>query len=302
LTVAAVSTASFWLLSSWRPSIDWKHAEFRKIWHFSANLTGFNIAMFFERNADNMLVGRFLGAGALGWYSLAYNIMLLPLQHLTYVLNRALFPIFARQDREKMRHSYLRMLSTLALISTPAVCGLWAIRMPLVQVVLGEKWLPVAEILAWLAPTALLQCFTATLGPILMAIGRTDIMRNFSLIFVPLSLAAFVCGLPFGVAGVAAAYFLVTMLTLIPAFYFTLREIDLGLGDLAAVAWRPVVIGLAMAALVALTDAWVMPQDTQALLRLAILVPAGAGFYLTSVVLLAPDLLVELKEHLWHRS
>jgi O-antigen/teichoic acid export membrane protein len=302
LTATAVSTARFWQLSPWRPTVTWSQAEFRKIWHFSANLTGFNIAMFLERNADNMLIGRFLGANALGWYSMAYNIMLLPLQNVTYVLNRALFPVYARQEREKMQVSYLKMLSMLALISAPIVCGLWATREPLVRVVLGEKWLPVSAVLTWLAPTALLQCFTATLGPILMAIGRTDIMRNFSWIFVPLSLLAFIGGLAFGIVGVAAAYFFVTALTLVPAFYFTLREIDLGIGAMVVSVWRPIVIALVMAVVVTVGDVWLVPTNTPAWLRLALLVPLGASFYVMSVAVLAPSLLFELKEHLWHSS
>jgi O-antigen/teichoic acid export membrane protein len=302
LTATAVSTARIWRLSHWRPTIKWEHVEFRKIWHFSANLTGFNIANYFERNADNILIGRFLGANDLGWYSMAYNIMLFPLQNLTYVINRALFPIYARQDRAMIGANYSKMLSMLALIGAPLLFGLWTVRIPLVQVALGEKWLPVSAVLTWLVPTGLLQCFLSTTGPILMATGRTDVLRNLGIFMLPLMLVAFIGGLPYGVVGVAAAYFFVTSLSLIPTFYFTLREIELGMNDLIASVWRPSISALIMATVVTIADMWVVPAQARPWLRLAELVPVGAGFYLASLLLVAPSLLRELKVLLWQRS
>jgi O-antigen/teichoic acid export membrane protein len=302
LTTAAVSTAQLWRLSPWRPIIKWDQAQFRKIWHFSANLTGFNIANYLERNADNILIGRFLGANDLGLYSMAYNIMLFPLQSLTYVINRALFPVYARQDREKMRIYYSKMLSMLALISSPLLFGLWVVRAPFVQAVLGEKWLPVAAVLTWLAPAGFLQTFLSTTGPILMATGRTDVLRNLGVFLLPLWLIAFICGLPYGIVGVAAAYFFATLLSVIPGFYYTLREIDLGISDLVASVWRPITIGLIMATVVTMVDMWLVPEHIQAWLRVAVLVPVGAVFYFASLPLLAPSLLREFKMLLWQRS
>ena len=302
LSVTALSTAQLWRLYSWRPSITWDQAEFRKIWHFSANLTGFNIVTYIERNADNILIGRFLGATDRGWYSMAYNIMLFPLQSLTFVINRALFPVYARQDRAKMGAYDLKMLSMLAPFAAPLFFGLWAPRTPSVQVVLGEKWLPVSAVMTWFAPTGFVQCLLSTTGPISMAAGRTDVLRNLGVFFLPLWVGAFASGLPYGVVGVAGAYFFMTLISLIPVLYFTLREIDLKISDLIASVWRPSMIALVMAAIVITADIWVVPAHTHAWLRLAILVPLGAIFYLSSLLLFASSLLRELKALLWQRT
>ena len=47
---------------------------------FSANVFGTRLLFYVNRNVDNLLVGRFLGAAALGAYSIAYTIMLVPVQ------------------------------------------------------------------------------------------------------------------------------------------------------------------------------------------------------------------------------
>jgi O-antigen/teichoic acid export membrane protein len=226
---------------------------------------------------------------------MAYSIMVFPVRSLLNVINRALFPVYARQDHENMGVSYIRMLPMLALIIAPLYFGLWAVRTPVVQVVLGDKWLPVSEVLTWLLPTGFLQCFLSTTGPILAATGRADLLRNVGVLFLPLWLLAFISGLRFGIVGVAAAYFFAMLLSLIPTFYFTLNEIDLGLTDLVKSIWRPTMIALLMAAMVTIFDAQVLSLHMRGWLRLAILVPFGAGFYVSCLWLLAPRLLHELK-------
>ena len=302
LTVTAVSTLLIWNVFHWRPSLTWNQAEFRKVWRFSANLTGFDIANYLHRNADTMLVGRFLGATDLGWYNMAYSVMLFPLKNLTWMINRALLPVYARQDRETLGAYYLKMLSQLTLISAPVLCGLWAVRTPLVQLVLGDKWLPVAAVLTWLLPTGFIQCFVSTAGPIFMATGRTDVLRNLGFCLLPLWLIAFIGGLRYGVVGVAAAYFFATLLSMIPVFYFTLKEIHLTIADMIASVWRPSAIALVMAMVVTVVDLCIVPTHTNAWLRLAMLVPLGAAFYLGSIVLLTPSLLHELKAAVFRRG
>jgi hypothetical protein len=47
-------------------------------------------------NSDNLIVGRVLGATPLGYYGLAYRLMLLPIQRLGDIIGVAVFPAFAR--------------------------------------------------------------------------------------------------------------------------------------------------------------------------------------------------------------
>ena len=131
---------------------------------------------------------------------------------------------------------------------------------------------------------------------------RRYILRNFAFFFLPLALAAFVRGLPYGVVGVAAVYFFATLLSLIPAFYLVLREVDLSVKDLIANLWRPISIALVTAIFLIEADIWVVPPHIQPWLRLAILASTGTSFYVVSLPLLAPDLLRELKGFWWQRS
>ena len=110
-----------WTVSSWRPKFSFAMADIKDIFHFSANLTGFNIVNYFARNVDQLLIGKFLGAQALGFYSLAYKLMLYPLQNISWVIGKVMFPAFSKiqQDLEKVRNSYMKMTRVISFITFP---------------------------------------------------------------------------------------------------------------------------------------------------------------------------------------
>jgi PST family polysaccharide transporter len=263
----------------------WDWAEFRGVWGFSGNLVAFNLINYLSSNADSVLIGHFLGAAELGWYNMTFRIALVPLQNLTYVVNRALFPIYSRQSRVDLGTYYLKTLALLALLASPIILGMTLVRSPLVDIVLGEKWQPVADVLAWLGPTALLRSFLSTTGVVLISIGRTDILRNCGFYSSALLIASFFAGLPFGIVGVAAAYFFAAIPVFIAVFYVTLRQLHLQLSDLATSIWRPVVFALIMSAAVISADHWLVIGGANSMVLLAILVPGGAMLYLALVAI-----------------
>src|ERR1700737_4438068 len=75
LSASTFGALGLWLLVEWRPGLQFAFKDLERIWGFSLNLTGFQIVNYFGRNADNLLIGRFLGASQLGFYTLAYTLM-----------------------------------------------------------------------------------------------------------------------------------------------------------------------------------------------------------------------------------
>ena len=78
--VTAVATCFLvWSLNRWRPQAVFDFRALRSILPFSMHLFGFTAVNYFARNADNFLVGRYLGAQQLGYYDLAYRLFMYPL-------------------------------------------------------------------------------------------------------------------------------------------------------------------------------------------------------------------------------
>lgn len=248
LASACASSIQLWLASSWRPRKTWSLAEVRSLWGFSSNLAGFNFINFFARNADSMVIGRVLGSVQLGVYSQAYKVMMFPLQSMSAVAGRALFPVMSRQqnNRPQMARLYFRALRLIATITAPLMAGLWLLRDAFVTVALGERWMTVPIVLAWLAPVGFLQSLITTTGTVFMSTGRTDLMMRLGFMGSVLQVGSFLIGVHWGIKGVAICYLVANVLNGVPHFYFATRLLDADLRTLGRSLWQPVAFALVM--------------------------------------------------------
>ena len=86
----------------------------------------------------------------------------------------------------------------------------------LVEVVLGPRWEAAAPIVRLLLPIGALQASYTTIGWLMLALGRADRQLGWALIAIPLFLAAFLVGLPWGGKGVATSYAGANLILFIP--------------------------------------------------------------------------------------
>jgi PST family polysaccharide transporter len=175
------------------------------------------------------LIGKFLGASALGYYSLAYRIMLYPLQNLTAIISRVMFPVFSKisEDDDYFKKMYLRMSSFIAICTFPLMMGIMVLSDKLIVSIFGAQWAETSNILFFLAPIGLLQSVDATTGIIFQSKGKTSWMFIWGIISGAIFVSAFSIGLKWGTVGVAASYFIAYLLILYPGLYFPFKLIGL---------------------------------------------------------------------------
>lgn len=269
-----------WRATGWWPRLEYSYAEARPLMRFSMALLGTNLVGYANRNVDGLLIGRFLGAGPLGVYSMAIQIMLFPLQQVSGVIVRVLFPTLAQiqDDVPRLRAAYLKAVATIVFVTFPLMGGLFALADDFVRVVFGPGWAGMAPILKVLSWVGMMQSVGTTMGVIYLAVGRTDIALRVTLVVAPILIAGMAAGLPWGIHGVAIGYALASF----SLFYYTAitayRLIGLKLADFHAVIIRP---GLSMAVMLAVLLAAVllMPPWSPAL-RLGAGVLLGTLSYL----------------------
>ncbi|MBB5392874.1 MULTISPECIES: MOP flippase family protein [unclassified Herbaspirillum] len=282
-----VSTAIILWNSEFKALRHWRREEFKSIAGFSGNLSLFNVVLYLSRNADSMIVGRLLGAQVLGAYSIAYRVMLFPVQNMSYVVSRALYPVMSRQqdNQGELARLYLKSVSFIAFLTAPLMGGLFALREPFVDVVLGPKWSAAAVVIAWLAPVGFIQSVISTTGAIFMTSNRTDLLLRIGVLSTVVQIAAFFVGAHWGVEGVAIAYLAASVVNAWPALHYSGRLIGVGFGDLLRVLYRSLLLTLAMCAAVRYVHMGLMAAGWSELDSLAINVILGAGVYLVGSLL-----------------
>ena len=208
LATFVCATALYWIFACWRPSFEFDLAEVRSVSGFSLNLAGFGFVYYFYRLVDILIVARALGSQDLGYYQMAYNLFLYPIQNVTSVIAQVLTPAFSRvqAEDERFQSAYMRGCMLIALVTFPVMAGLGIVADPFVRLLLGEQWLPVVPVLQILVPVGMLQSVQGTVGQIYIAKGRTDWMFRFGLGAAVLFIASFLVGIRWGTRGVAASY------------------------------------------------------------------------------------------------
>lgn len=208
LTSSAAQMVLINLAVPFRPRFVFDRIGLSECFRFGINLTGFNFFNYFARNADNLIIGVFLGPVALGYYSVAYKLMLLPRDSITSVITRVLFPAFSKMqdDDDRLANAYLRACGAIAMITFPMMIGLAVLADPFVRVVLGEKWLSAVPLIWILAPLGAIQSLWNTAGQLFLAKGRADLHFRLGVIGGILFVCSFLAGVPWGVTGVALAY------------------------------------------------------------------------------------------------
>ena len=117
-------------------------ASLRELLEFGTGQSVARIAAFLANQVDNLVVGRWLGAVALGLYSRAYQLMATPTLLLGDVLDNVLFPTMARVQHEPRRlaSAYLQGTALLALLTLPAGVVAAVLAPELVAVAFGSRW------------------------------------------------------------------------------------------------------------------------------------------------------------------
>ena len=297
IAMFTVKTAMLWSFAR-KVEVRFEYS-FREIWAvfgFSSSLLGTRFITFITQNAPNMIIGRLLGSAALGAYSIAYRIMIVPIQIFAYGLTSVLLPTMSQfhEDTARMKAACLRTYRLIALITFPAMAGIVALAEPIVLFTLGEKMIAAGPVLVWLAPVGAIQALLSSQGAMYMALGRADILLKWATIEMILVTIGFSVSIQYGLIASVQAYLIVFLLICLPSLNALLRLIDANLGDLARVLWQPVLISVIMAVLVrSLWSEDIAHIPTDLFSRLMSFVGIGAGVYIIGLILIDRPAFVE---------
>ena len=207
-----------WIATGWRPGRAAPIAQVRHLLNFGGGVIGANLANFVTRNADNILIARFLGPTPLGYYDRAYKLLLFPFQQIVSPLGRVVIPILSRfvGEPERYRSAYFRSLEQILLVALPGMVVAIVMADDLIVFVMGEKWRPVIPVFRWLGLVGLHLPLSQTFAWLLISQSRTQALARFAMFQAVTSVIGFVVGLRYGIIGVAAIYALADVLVRLP--------------------------------------------------------------------------------------
>ena len=245
--VTDLLTAAILLVAARGPAPNLYLSEVRPLLAFSASVFATNWLAYFSRNTDNILVGRVLGVTSLSFYSMAYRIMVIPVQLIGQTVNRVMFPAISRAagDRTVVAGHLAATTRPLSMAVIPMMALVACVAHDLVLLVLGEAWLPAAPLMAVLAIGGARETIFYITPPLMKGMGRAGLNLRCELLAFALQVSGIVVGLQFGLLGVAVG--LVASGFLLTPVLLGIQKRLCGIGvrtqfgqHLAAVARQPV--------------------------------------------------------------
>lgn len=196
------------VVTDWFPAGIYRRAEMKPFLGFGANIVGAQLLGYASRNVDSVVIGATLGAGPLGLYNRAFQLMLLPLNQLNAPSTRVALPILSRLQDDRDRFSAFILFGQSVMLN--AVCFVFAFlgaqAYAIIAIALGDQWLASVPIFQILLVAGLFQTAGYATYWAFLAKGLTRSNLHYALLSRPLMVVIIVLGVFWGVNGVAAGY------------------------------------------------------------------------------------------------
>ncbi|MBD2112384.1 MULTISPECIES: MOP flippase family protein [Cyanophyceae] len=208
LTNSLFQVIVLWFLSDWKPGLKLSLKNSNMLITFGLGETGFKLFDYLSRRGDDLIIGYFLGATALGYYTIAYKILLVMTETLITVTSKIALPAFSKiqDDKERLRKSFYTATQITSLVAIPAFLAVSVLSKDLIEVVFGSQWLPSAPVMSVLALVGVLQSVSYFNNSVLLALGKPYWRLGFMSASGIANILAYLLAVKWGILAIASAY------------------------------------------------------------------------------------------------
>lgn len=280
---------------SWLPRFHFSIKEIKSYLSFGAFQLGERVVNYLSANIDYIIIGRFLGPSALGFYTLAYNLMIFPLTKINPIITKVAFPAFSKvqNDNAILRRGYCKAINYISMLSFPMIAGMLVVAPEFIRSVYGAKWEPSIIVLQIFCLVGAFKSLGNPIGSILLAKGRPDIGLYWNVFVVIVLSFAVIGGANWGINGVAAAILLMQVPLFLIIQPIVNRLIDLKFSQYLNAIKLPFVCSVIM--LVGISSLRIIISDIDMIMLLAISIISGGILYLVTYYMKDRMIFVELK-------
>ncbi len=226
-------------------------SEWRQMAGYSAWNSVISGAGALRERVDTLMVGRLMTSSSVGFYALGFEIAALPVTELIAPLTRAAFAGFAAAYREETDagQTWLRLVSSMALLTFPAGVGMSAVAEPLIQLAFGSGWEAAVPVMQVLGVPLCLTVFGMVAQTLFLAHGhmRASFAITAGATLVRLALLAALIP-PLGLFGAALAAGCGIAVEQLCSAGWAMRRLGLSVvGDFVPAIWRTVCATAVMA-------------------------------------------------------
>ena len=174
---ASLPIPLLWRAIDWKPKfvIDRKH--FKEIFSFGIYTSGTSIISSITYNIDNLFIGKLLGAGPLGAYTLSFSLTEQIRQAISGILNKVMYPVFGQKQKDigLLKNYFLSIVRINAILIYPVMIFLVLFAEEVIVGIFGERWQQAVQPLQILAVAMMVHLLVNSFASLLRGIGKPKV-------------------------------------------------------------------------------------------------------------------------------
>ena len=287
-----ISIVLLWSFSKWRPMFAFSVESFRRFFSYGWKHLCSSLINNVYANIYTIVIGKAFGASDIGYFTRAEGYAALPARTVTDMVVRVNFPILSRlqDDRSALVAAYRNMLRAPMFLLVPMLFGLASAAGPLVEVMIGEKWLPCVPFLQILCVGMVFNPLTLINLNLLYVKGRTDCVLKLELVKKPIAFAIVLGMIPFGIFWMCVGKAVYDFIAFAFNCYYTKKLLDYGLWAQLRDVFPVFCYGLVMASAMRLA----MSAFSGAWAKVGVGATVGASVYFIVAAIARDESLAEL--------
>ena len=177
LVAAAVTSGVNFVLAAWRPHLRFDMAILGDVGSYSKFIVGSRTLISIQQNLDYLLIGKLIGAQALGVYSIAFLLTETMRAQAYWLVSKAVFPFYSRATGRggDIRWAYLGTVRYMSVTVFPACMFLILFADHIIPALFTPKWNGAIVPMQFLAAASMVIASAGTPGEVLRGIGRPDV-------------------------------------------------------------------------------------------------------------------------------
>lgn len=215
LSNTAIDTLILWLTVKWRPKLMFSWNRLKTLLVFGWKLLVSALLDTCYNNLRNLIIGKMYSSADLAYYNQGDKFPKVIVTNINTSIDSVLLPTMssAQDDRERVKNMTRRAIKTSTYVMAPLMMGLAFCSVPIVHLVLTDKWLPCVPFLRIFCVTYMFYpIHTANLNAI-NAMGRSDWFLRLEVIKKIVGMAILLSTMWFGVMAMAYSLLLCSVLS-----------------------------------------------------------------------------------------
>jgi O-antigen/teichoic acid export membrane protein len=242
--------------NDWHPQLHFRLSDLNGYLGFGLYQVGERMLNYLSSSIDVLIIGKFLGPGILGYYSLAYQIIITPMVKINPIITSVAFPVFARHQGQNamLRLGYRQMAGFLSFVCLPIFTGMIVTAPLFVPILLGPQWTPAVPLIQILSIVGIFKTFSSPFGTIYLAKGRAQLGFLLNLFGLVSMLVIFSAAISYGIIAFALSYIFECLIFYVIFQSIIGRILNLGWYEYLYTIYKQLMASICMGAVVFLSS------------------------------------------------